>query len=100
VSAPPSRAVTLADVVDRARRDFAPDESAGVLALLATYGVEKHERDPERIRLGILAIVHGDRALLDRWVAWAKSDWRDVLFAVQQTYGASWEAKVIDGTGP
>jgi hypothetical protein len=82
-----------------ARRDFPPAEVAGVLALLATYGTERHEITPDRMRLGILAIARGDRALLDRWVAWAKSDWRDVLAAVQQTYGASWEATVIDGTG-
>jgi hypothetical protein len=97
VTASPSRVVTLADVVDAARRDFAPGELAGVLALLATYGVEQHERDPERVRLGILAIVRGDRAALEKWVGWAKQDWRDVLFAVQQTYGASWENVFIEG---
>ncbi len=100
MTAPRSRPVALADVVDAARRDFAPDDLGGVLALLATYGVEAHERDPERIRLGVLAIVRGDRAALDKWVDWAKRDWRDVLFAVQRTYGASWEAKFLDGTGP
>ena len=100
MSAPPSRAVTPADVVDAVRRDFGPAEVSGVLELLATYGVEAHERDPERIRLGVLAIVRGDRAALDQWVDWAKRDWRDVLLAVQQTYGASWEAKFLEGTGP
>jgi hypothetical protein len=97
VSAPPSRTVVAADVDAAARRDFPPAEVEGVLALLATYGTERHEITPDRMRLGVLAIVRGDRALLDRWVAWAKMDWRDVLLAVQQTYGASWEHVFLEG---
>jgi hypothetical protein len=100
VSALSSRVVTLADVVDAARRDFAATEVDAVLALLATYGVEPHEITPDRIRLGVLAIARGDGAALEKWVDWAKKDWRDVLFAVQQTYGASWEARFLEGAGP
>jgi hypothetical protein len=72
----------------------------GVLALRATYGTERHEITPDRMRLGVLAIARGDREALEKWVAWAKMDWRDVLLAVQQTYGASWEARFLDGTVP
>ena len=80
--------------------DFAATEVDAVLALLATYGVEPHEITPDRIRLGVLAIARGDGAALEKWVEWAKMDWRDVLFAVQKTYGASWEARILDGAGP
>jgi hypothetical protein len=80
-----------------ARRAFAPPEVDGVLALLAAYGVERYETSPEVIRLALLRIVNGDRAALQQWVAWAKSDWRDVLLAVHQTYGTSWEAPFLEG---
>ena len=84
-------AVTAADVGAAVRRDYPPAAVDGVLALLGTYGTEAWERDPELIRLALVRIVQGDGAQLPQWVEWAKRDWRDVLLAVQRTYGNAWD---------
>ncbi len=86
---------TAADVESAVRRDYPPAAVDGVLALLAAYGVESWERDPEAIRLALVRIVHGDGAQLPQWVEWAKRDWRDVILAVQQTYGYGWEEAYV-----
>ena len=79
-----------ADIGAVVRRDFADADVGAVCALLATYGVEPHERDPRTIRLALLRVVNGDRAALPQWVEWAKLDWRDVMLAVHQTHGTAW----------
>ena len=87
--------ISEADIEAVVRRDFAEPDVAAVSALLATYGVEPHERDAKTIRLALLRLVNGDRTALVRWVAWAKLDWRDVLAAVHQTYGHFWAAPFL-----
>jgi len=91
--------VSEADIEAVVRRDFAEAHVAAVRDLLATYGVEPHERDPRTIRLAVLRLVNGDRSALGQWVAWAKLDWRDVLAAVHRTYGHSWYAPFLAKDG-
>ena len=94
------RSVAAADVASVIERDFAGADVPAVRALLATYGVEPYERDPDVIRLALLRLVNGDRAALVQWVAWAKLDWRDVLLAVHQTYGTAWTTAFLAGGRP
>jgi hypothetical protein len=91
--------ISESDIDTVVRRDFAGADVAAVSALLSTYGVEPHERDRRTIRLALLRLVNGDRAALARWVAWAKADWRDVLFAVHTTYGHAWVAPFLAAGG-
>jgi len=97
VSAGGGSATGPADVEAAARRDFSATEVAGVLVLLATYGTESYETAPDTIRLALLRLVNGDATKLPQWVAWAKLDWRDVLLAVHQTYGTSWQTLFLEG---
>jgi hypothetical protein len=87
--------VGAADVDAVIRRDFADSDVAAVRALLATYGLEPYERDPDLTRLALLRLVNGNCGALVRWVAWVKLDWRDLLHAVHQTYGTSWAAPFL-----
>ena len=47
--------------------------------ILARYGTEAHEREPDRVRLAVIELSGGDLAELSRLVDLAKQDWRDVL---------------------
>jgi hypothetical protein len=91
--------VGAADVEAAIRRDFAETDVPAVRALLATYGLERHERDLDLIRLALLRLVNGDFTALTQWVAWAKLDWRDVLHAVHQTYGTAWQGPFLTKSG-
>ena len=53
---------------------------AGVLELLDSYGVERYERERERVQVAILKLSAGSEAKVREYVAAARRDYRDVLF--------------------
>jgi hypothetical protein len=75
----PVPAVSLADVDRVVRRDFPPDEVAGVLATLEAYGRQSWHREVPRVRLAILKQAQGDWKKLRRALATADKDYRDIL---------------------
>lgn len=54
-------------------------ERAQVLATLETYGAGKHEQEPDRVRLAVLKLSGGDLKQIQRYTAFAKQDFRDIL---------------------
>jgi hypothetical protein len=58
-----------------------PDENerTRVRAELERYGVEGHEREPDRVRLAVLKLSEGRSERVAELVARAKRDYRDVL---------------------
>ena len=69
---------------DQVRRKIAqvfPDRDAETIqAVLARYGTEKHEQEPDRVRLAILKLCdEEDAPELERMVECAKQDFRDIL---------------------
>ena len=75
----PAADVTPDDVARVVRRDFAPDDVPAALALVAEYGIEDHEREPDRVRAATLKLARGDLTRLRQQVSQAKMDYRDVL---------------------
>ena len=78
------------DVERIIRRDFPLAVQEQVRAALARYGREPWEREPARVRMGILRLAHGDAAAVERHLRVAKTDFRDVLSAAEYP-GASIE---------
>lgn len=70
---------TKQKVEEKARQSFTPADLPGVLQTLETYGVESHERERERVQLGILKLSGGDLVKLRELVEVAKRDYRDIL---------------------
>ena len=68
------------EVVAAIQATFLKSSWARVLELLDTYGVESHEREPERVQLAILKLSEGNEEKLREFLAIAKRDYRDVLF--------------------
>ncbi len=66
-------------LLDAIEREFSAGARSEVLAILDQYGVEPHEREPERVRLAIVRLTAGDREVLPKLVYAAKVDYRDVL---------------------
>jgi hypothetical protein len=62
-----------------------PDEKLreAAMAILRQYGMEKHERESERVWLAVLKISGNDLAQIRRNTALAKQDFRDVLVAAE-----------------
>ena len=48
-------------------------------ATLATYGLESHEKEPERVRLAILRLAGDDINQVEKYTNNARQDYRDVL---------------------
>src|SRR5438045_5438838 len=70
---------TREEVVAAVESSFPTINSARVLELLDTYGVESYERERERVQLAILKLSDGNKDKLREFVAVAKRDYRDVL---------------------
>ena len=70
---------TRDDVVSLARALFGDDHAAQALALVDQYGIERHEREVNRVKLAILQVSHGKMTRLAYFVECAKLDYRDVL---------------------
>lgn len=48
-------------------------------SILDSYGVEKHEQEPVRVRLAIIKLSGGDIEELRKMTKYAKEDFRDIL---------------------
>ena len=75
--------VTRADVERVVKRDFPADSVAHVSAILDRYGIERWEESADRVHLAALKLAAGDIAALERHVAVAKRDPRDVIAAAE-----------------
>jgi hypothetical protein len=83
--------VTAADVERVVRRDFPPDQVRNVLTMLSEYGVEKWEREADRVRLAVLKLANRDLTQVRNWIAQAKMDFRDVLSPAEYPlYSKKW----------
>lgn len=68
------------DVLRRAvEHYFAPGQRQRALALLQAYGERPHDRELDRVRFDIVALSRGDLATLERLLASAQHNYRDVL---------------------
>lgn len=71
--------VTREDVVASANALFGEAQAPHALALVDAYGIERHEREADRVRLAILELSDGKMTRLPYFVQCAKIDYRDVL---------------------
>ena len=55
------------------------EKRKAVEATLRQYGTESYENEPARVRLAVLKISGGDPELIQRNIATAKQDYRDIL---------------------
>ena len=73
-----------------------PDESirAKVRAILETYGSEKDQQEPNRVRLAILKLAGTEVPEIEKWAGLAKEDFRDILtWAEYPRQSKKWSAK-------
>jgi hypothetical protein len=68
-----------ADVERIVRRDFPPAEQSSVMEILARYGESDGMIPPPRVRLAILKLSGRDSQKVERYVADALIDSRDVV---------------------
>ena len=67
-------------VIALVRAHYPESRWSFVLDLLDGYGVESHERERERVQISILNLSVGNEDKLHENLAYAKRDYRDVLF--------------------
>ena len=93
---PPNPGDRALEVSRRLEQAFAdPVVRERVRSQLMTYGQERWENEPDRVRLAILKLAEGEEARIARFVRDAKTDYRDVLmWAEYPREGAAlWTAK-------
>ena len=79
--------VVDADVDRIVRRDYPSQEVPDVLTALDRYGAQKWHREVPRVRLAILKLAGGDSKNLNKFIAMADQDYRDVVsFAEYSNY--------------
>ena len=88
---------TREEVLATAQAIFGKDNLDAVMTALDEFGMERHEREVDRVKLAILEISEGDMGKLRYWVKIAKADYRDALAARQlgplsPEDGARWQA--------
>lgn len=68
-------------ILNRKLEKLFPDnrEKSKAVDLLETYGIEKHELEPFRVRLAILKLCDGDLEAIAKTVKYARQDYRDIL---------------------
>ena len=68
-------------ILTRKLRSLFPDKEKRneVETILDTYGTEKYEQEPLRVRLAILKVSGSDLEEIKRTTALAKQDFRDIL---------------------
>ncbi|HZQ69041.1 MAG TPA: hypothetical protein VFA68_11035 [Terriglobales bacterium] len=79
--APPLTSEMLQEI----QRLFPPESIARVSALLLSYGEQNYEREVNRVRWGLLHVSGDDIVKLERMVAMAKRDYRDLIVAAEYT---------------
>jgi len=72
-------------LLEQIHRRFPPDQISKVSALLRSYGEQAYEREVDRVRWGILSVSGNDIFKLERTVAMAKTDYRDLIVAAEYT---------------
>jgi hypothetical protein len=78
------------DALSAAIERMFPGKAKEAGIILARYGTEAHEREPERVRLAAVELSGGDVAELERLIDLAKQDRRDILmWDEQRRKGAS-----------
>jgi hypothetical protein len=75
----PAGTYTEADLERIIVRDFAQNSIPAVKALLSRYGNESWQREVLRVQMACLKCANGDLEALERAVASACCDYRDVL---------------------
>ena len=73
--------VSREDVERVVQRDFAPDNQAAALAIVAAYRGD--DGRPYRVQLAALKLSSGDLDELRDWIEQANLDFRDVLVAAE-----------------
>jgi hypothetical protein len=71
------------DVAQRVAREYAEDDRAATIELLASYD----GRERERVQHAILTLASGDLARLQHNVRQALADFRDVLYWAEEEEG-------------
>jgi hypothetical protein len=68
-------------ILSRKMKALFPDtqKRAEVIAVLESYGTEKYEQEPYRVRLAILKLAGTDLLEIQKTTEQAKQDFRDVL---------------------
>lgn len=66
-------------VIAKANQCFRFDTEERIMGILDSYGSQTYERERERVQIAILKLSEGDLEKLQRTVAAAKTDYRDVL---------------------
>lgn len=72
-------------LLEEIQKLFPSEHISKVSALLLTYGEKSHEREVERVRRDILSVSGNDMLKLERMVALAKRDYRDLIVAAEYT---------------
>jgi hypothetical protein len=73
------------DLLEEIQKLFPPEHIFEVSSLLLTYGEQPYEREVDRVRGGILTVSGNDIAKVERMVAMAKNDYRDLIVAAEYT---------------
>jgi hypothetical protein len=79
----PTPQVTTADVERIVRRDYPISLFDVVIGVLGGYGAETWERESFRVQAAALKLANGNLDDLQRRIAAAKQDYRDVLVAAE-----------------
>lgn len=75
-------------LINRIRRDFAPDDAAEVVSWLAGLTEDSFGRqDPERIQAALVFAADGDLSRFHQLITLLRLDWRDVLVAGELANG-------------
>lgn len=72
-------------LLEEIRKLFPHEHISRVSALLLTYGEKSHESEVDRVRTGILKVSGSDLVKLERMLAMAKRDYRDLIVAAEYT---------------
>lgn len=68
------------DVLRRAVEHYVvPGQRQRAVAILETYGAQPHERELARVRFDMVALSRGDLPTLEKLLAHAQRDYRDVI---------------------
>jgi len=83
-------------VINTINKDFLPEDTDEVHAILAEYGDAWYESDQEHMRLALLRLANGDKHALMSLVKEAKRDYRDILMEVDHVYGPDWLERYVN----
>ena len=82
----------------RIREDFDSEDAELVFSALAELQDLTGLATDERVQAAVVKLAAGDLGGIDRWLAEARIDWRDVLVAAELA-GEDWAARLDDYVG-